>query len=115
MMRKFIEYDAKNSSSLWRTYKRIRVCVDVRKPLKSGNKIRRNGGEMKMVKFKYERMGVFCFFYGMLGHVDTSYEKLFQKDDEDGLRGWGPVLKVERRRNGGILRCRWLGEEGGGR
>lgn len=82
----FIEYDAKNSSSFSRTYIRIRVHIDVRKPLKRGKKIRRDEGEVKMVKFKYERMSVFYFYCGMLGHADTSCEKLFQKDEDDGAR-----------------------------
>lgn len=54
----FLEYDTKNSSNFWRSFMRIRVSMDVRKPLKKGKKIRKDGGEVKMVKFKYERLEV---------------------------------------------------------
>lgn len=59
----FVEHDTKNSSSFWRSYMRIKVCIDVRKPLRRGKKIRMNGGDIKQVFFKYERQGVFCFFF----------------------------------------------------
>lgn len=41
------------------------------------------------------RVDVFCFYCGMLGHADTSCVQLFQRDEDDGVRGWGPELKVE--------------------
>lgn len=50
----FVEYDSKNNSSFWRTYMRIRVRVNVCKPLKRGKKISKGGGEIMMARFKYE-------------------------------------------------------------
>lgn len=73
----FVEYDAKNNSSFWKSYMRIRVKLDVRKPLKRGKKLRLDDGEVKTVRFKYERLTVFCFLCGLLGHLDSSCEKLF--------------------------------------
>ncbi|WOH08183.1 hypothetical protein DCAR_0727620 [Daucus carota subsp. sativus] len=35
----FLQYDAKNNSSIWREFMRIRIRVDVRKPLKRKKKI----------------------------------------------------------------------------
>lgn len=42
---KFIEYDVNNSTALWRSFMRIKVAIDVRKPLKRCKKIRRQGGD----------------------------------------------------------------------
>lgn len=107
----FIEYDPKNMSSFWRSFMRIRVKVDVRKPLKRSKKISRGGGETKLVKFKYEKLTIFCFLCGLLGHSDSSCEQLFLMEEDNGVRGWGPELRVERRRNGGGGGCMWLCEE----
>ncbi|MCH89080.1 hypothetical protein A2U01_0009973, partial [Trifolium medium] len=40
----FLEYDKNNNTSIWRKYMRVRVRVDVRKPLKIEKKINLNGG-----------------------------------------------------------------------
>lgn len=110
----FVEYDAKNNSNFWRSYMRIRVRRDVRKPLKRGKKVRLDDGEVKTVRFKYERLTVFYFLCGLLGHPDSSCEKLFLMEEDDGVRGWGPELRVERRRSGDLSACKWLRQEGVG-
>lgn len=41
----FLEYDSKNNSRIWREFMRIRVRLDVRKPLKRRKKVmKKNGG-----------------------------------------------------------------------
>ncbi|MCH83589.1 DUF4283 domain protein, partial [Trifolium medium] len=40
----FVEYDKNNNTSFWRTYMRVKVRVDVRRPLKIEKKIKLNGG-----------------------------------------------------------------------
>jgi 14-3-3 protein epsilon len=35
----FVEYDKNNNNSFWRQYMRIRVCVDVRQPLKKDTRV----------------------------------------------------------------------------
>lgn len=35
----FVQYDAKNNSSIWREYMRIRIKMDVRKPIKRKKKL----------------------------------------------------------------------------
>lgn len=40
----FIMYDLKNNSSIWRECMRIKFKMDVRKPLKRKNKIKRKNG-----------------------------------------------------------------------
>lgn len=79
--------------------------VDVRKPLK---RVRLEDGEVKTVRFKDERLTVFCFLCGLIGRADSSCEKLFLMEEDNGVKGWGPELRVERRRPGDTGGFRWL-------
>jgi hypothetical protein len=106
----FLEYNEKNSSNFWRRYMRVRVMVDVRKPLVCRKSIKKKGAAAIMVNIKYERLGIFCYYCGMLGHAEDSCEKLYEVSEDDGVRSWGPDIRVEdnrRSRDGG---SRWAGE-----
>ncbi|XP_012080009.1 uncharacterized protein LOC105640334 [Jatropha curcas] len=66
----FIEADSKNFTGIWREYMRIRVSLNIHKPLKRRMQIKKARGDWIWIIFKYERLSTFCFFYGMLGHSD---------------------------------------------
>ncbi|XP_074327265.1 uncharacterized protein LOC141665185 [Apium graveolens] len=66
----YITYDNKNNSSIWREYMRIKVRIDVRKPLKRKKKIKRKNGSEFVVSCKYERLGDFCFACGLVSHTE---------------------------------------------
>lgn len=57
----FLEYDTKNSSSIWRDCMRVRIRLDVRKPIKRKKKIVKKDGQEIIILCKYERLGEFCF------------------------------------------------------
>lgn len=97
----FIEYDAKNGSNYLRQFMKIRVLLDVTKPLKRMKKIKMHGGGTSTIKFKYERLGNYCYYCGMLGHIEDYCEKLYSANSDDGTRIWGPELRVEKQRNHG--------------
>lgn len=65
----FVEYDKNNNTSFWREYMRLRVRIDVSQPLKKLTRVKNKGGDWSMVKFKYERLNVFYFVCGRLGHT----------------------------------------------
>lgn len=109
---KFVEYDMQNNSSLWRTYMRIRVTIDVRLPLKRFKKIKKQGGDWAVVSFKYERLNHFCFICGLLGHTDRFCEKLFITPEAEIKREWGAWLRAPTKRNMFLGGERWLREEG---
>jgi len=48
----------------------------------------------------YECFGTFCYYCGLLGHVDDSCDLLYENDKDDGVRQWGPELRVELNRRG---------------
>jgi 14-3-3 protein epsilon len=110
----FVEYDKNNNSSFWRKYMRIRVCVDVRHPLKKNKKVKSQGGDWCTVNFKYEKLGVFCFVCGIMGHAENKCEVRFSMERDDGNREWSSELRAESRRLSGRPTSRWLKEEGGG-
>lgn len=111
----FLDYDPSNNACVWRPYMRLRVRVDVTKPLKKNRRVRMEGEDWCIVCFKYEKLTTFCFVCGLLGHMEQNCEELFAKEVDDGVREWGPELKANTRRNGGGSGNRWLrnGKQGG--
>lgn len=92
----------------------LRVKLDVRQPLKQQAKVKNKGGEWCMVNFKYEKLGLFCFFCGLLGHSEQKYEVRFAMAEEDGVQGWSNNIREYLRRNGGGVSSRWLKNENPG-
>lgn len=66
----FLESVRNNFTGIWRDYLRIRVRIQIDKPLKRRMKIKTVGGEWFWVTFKYEHISTFCFICGMLGHAE---------------------------------------------
>jgi hypothetical protein len=110
----FVEYDKNNNSSFWRQYMRLRVRIDVRLPLKKETKVKDKEGRWCTVKFKYEKLGIFCFVCGVMGNAENKCEVRFSMEQDDGVRGWSSEIRAENRRQGGRLTSRWLREDGGG-
>ncbi|PNX64869.1 hypothetical protein L195_g054243, partial [Trifolium pratense] len=111
----FVEYDKNNNSSFWRQYMRIRVKVDVRQPLKKDTRVKNRAGEWCTVKFKYEKLGVFCFICGIMGHAENKCEVRYSMEHDDGRREWSAEIRADPKRQGGRQGSRWLKEERGGR
>ncbi|KAK7839912.1 uncharacterized protein CFP56_017386 [Quercus suber] len=49
-------------------FMRVRVALPISKPIRRGSFIAGSDGEKHWVKFKYERLPLYCHFCGMLGH-----------------------------------------------
>jgi hypothetical protein len=109
----FVEYDKNNKTSFWHQYMRIRVRIDVRLPLKKSTKVMNKQGEWCTVKFKYEKLGIFCFVCGIMGHVENKCLVRFEMEEDNGVREWSSELRAENRRQGGRITSRWLREENG--
>jgi 14-3-3 protein epsilon len=111
----FVEYDKNNKGSFWREYMRIRVRVDIRQPLKKESRVKSQGGNWCTVNFKYEKLGVFCFVCGLIGHGENRCAVRFAMTEDDGSRAWSKELRAEPRRRGGRQTSRWLTEDAVGR
>lgn len=94
----FIQYDVKNNSSIWRESMRIKIRVDVRKPLKRKKKIKRKNGSEFMVNCKYERLGDFCFACGLVTHMERFCRKSIDTRMDGGVKDWGAWLRAPPRR-----------------
>lgn len=107
----FLEYDPKNNTGIWRECMRIRIKVDIRKPLKRKKKIVRKNASEFIVSCKYERLGDFYFRCGMLSHTERFCQKKFQQSSEME-KEWGGWLRAQPRRVAG--KSKWLREDGDG-
>jgi 14-3-3 protein epsilon len=92
------EYDRRNT--VHSTYMRLKVRIDVNKPLQQSWKVRANEGNYVQIIFKYEKLGTFCYLCGLLGHTDKNCPKLFDMDHDDGTRGWGESIRPLSSRQG---------------
>jgi hypothetical protein len=109
-----MEYDKNNNSCFWREYMRLRIKMDVRVPLKKGTRVKDRNGNWCTVRFKYEKLGIFCFVCGIMGHAENRCETRFAMEVDDGNREWSNDLRAEPRRVAGRPKSRWLVEERGG-
>ncbi|KAL0413246.1 UNVERIFIED_CONTAM: Peptide-N(4)-(N-acetyl-beta-glucosaminyl)asparagine amidase [Sesamum radiatum] len=71
---KLKDVDVEPNGVIWGSSLRIRVAVNVTKPLKRAMKIRTVLGDEQLVRFTYERLPNFCYFCGHLGHTTHSWE-----------------------------------------
>lgn len=107
----FLEYDAKNSTSIWRDCMRFRIRLDVRKPIKRKKKIVKKDGSEFIVLCKYERLGEFCFTCGMVNHTDRICRNSKGNGDVEIAKDWGSWLGAPPRRVAGQVQSKWLREE----
>lgn len=97
----FLEYDSNNNSSILREFMRLKIRLDVRKPLKRKKKICKRDKTEVIVHCKYERLGDFCFTCGLLTHTERFCKKKFEGDGLIVSKEWGAWLRAPSRRNGG--------------
>lgn len=111
---KFLEFDPKNFQGLWRNYLRIKVAIDVRRPLRSKMRIKKSGGEWIWINFMYERMPSFCFYCGKIGHTDKLCETMFDNQQGQKERKYDSSLRASIRKQSGGMGNQWLREANGG-
>ncbi|MFQ6619982.1 hypothetical protein Gotur_000952, partial [Gossypium turneri] len=91
---KFIEYDTSIPSLGIQKFLRIRVCLDVTILLKRKKKVLIGKSMIVYTRFKYEKLSLFCFICGKLGHGESYC--LFQLHFEPSkiVFGWDLSLRV---------------------
>ncbi|KAI8005339.1 Uncharacterized protein LOK49_LG08G02355 [Camellia lanceoleosa] len=78
---KFIDMDFEDGGIAWSRTMRIRVAIDVWKPLWQGMKLSLSSADPLWVDFKYECLPIFCHFCGMLGHSDRKCDAKLSSAD----------------------------------
>lgn len=104
-----------NFKGVWREYIRIRVTLDLSKPLKRRMKLRKTGNEWFWINFKYENVPTFCFICGLLGHGEKFCSQLFEKPESEISKPYGAWMRAPLRRQNKLIGAKWLrtGEEEG--
>ncbi|KAL0292489.1 UNVERIFIED_CONTAM: hypothetical protein Sradi_6986200 [Sesamum radiatum] len=88
--------DLQRNPSSWGSFLRVRVAIDVSKPLPRALKIRTVLGDEQLVTFTYERLPNFCYLCGCIGHISKWCEQRFRKGFEDPGENtpFGPWLRA---------------------
>lgn len=85
-----IRYTRRDATSM-----RLKVMVDISKPLKAGFFLDREGRSSLWIQCKYEKLGRFCFKCGILGHEQDECRKqkwALVEAFSDGLYVWRLAL-----------------------
>ncbi|KAF5445647.1 hypothetical protein F2P56_034685 [Juglans regia] len=86
-----IRMEAEADGRAWRRCLRVRVAVDLHKPLLRGKWLKL-GEKQHWISFKYERLQSFCFKCGVLSHKGRNCARLRaeQQGDEQASYQFGP-------------------------
>ncbi|KAL4366805.1 hypothetical protein GQ457_05G028160 [Hibiscus cannabinus] len=93
----------------YRRFMRIKVKFDTRLPLKRRKKIAVSNGESTYARFEYERIKLFCFLCGKLGHDEAFCPVRLSVAKADIVFQWDISLRAPDRRP--QPENRWLREE----
>lgn len=104
----FLEADRNNFVGVWRDYLRVRVRMQIDKPLKRRMKIKKSGGDWFWVNFKYEHVPTFCFICGLLGHAEKFCSRIFETPADEIMKPYGPWMKATPRRQQYLTGSKWL-------
>ncbi|KAL0361675.1 UNVERIFIED_CONTAM: hypothetical protein Sradi_3852000 [Sesamum radiatum] len=80
---RFKEVDLDGNGEAWGSSVRIRVALDITKPLSRALKIRTILGDEQLISFTYERLPNFCYLCGCFGHLSRQCELQFQTNFQD--------------------------------
>ncbi|XP_016743058.2 uncharacterized protein [Gossypium hirsutum] len=107
---KFEEYDSSLVTRGVSKFMRVRVIIDVRLPLKRKKRIGIGQNRFIYVLFQYERLSLFCFICGRLGHGENYCEVRLRIGNQHIEFGWDLTLRAAPRRGGQVV-SKWIREE----
>lgn len=111
----FVKSDLTNFKGGWKMYARIRVTLNIDKPLRRRMKIKWEGADWSWVNFKYERLSTFCFVCGTLGHSERDCNLVYANLEKDIVRAYGAWLRAPTKNTQSQnLGTKWLRKSGEG-
>ncbi|CAO2822706.1 unnamed protein product [Amaranthus hypochondriacus] len=78
-------------------FRRVRILINVDKPLKRFQNVRLKGESTVKISLKYERLPHFCFLCGLMNHTEKNYTVVDEEDKERGYN-WGLDIKASPRK-----------------
>ncbi|KAM6570884.1 hypothetical protein CsatA_014964 [Cannabis sativa] len=104
----FIESDPNNFVGIWRDYLRVRVRINVDKPIKRRMKISIDNLSWYWTNFKYEKIPTFCFICGIIGHSEKFCPRLFLKPLHLHEKPYSLEQKATTQRRQSTFGAQWL-------
>lgn len=104
----FVKSCPSNFVGVWHEYMRVRVTIDLSRPLKRKMKIRKAGNEDFWINFKNENVPMFCFICGIIGHSKKICERLFEISEQEIVKPYGPWMRAPFRRQIKLVGAKWL-------
>ena len=90
-----IKVDVDNQGKVRRSSLRIKVLININKPLRRGVKLQIKGiQELQWFYIQYKRMPNFCYCCGLLGH-DREDCKMEGENDEDRGTSYGDWIRAK--------------------
>lgn len=105
---RYVKSDPANFHTMWKEYVRIRVAMNIEKPLKRRMKLKRSESSWNWINFKYERMGSFCFVCGVIGHSERECSIVYANPEKTIERAYGVWLRAPNRNVKTGTGARWL-------
>ncbi|MBA0605292.1 hypothetical protein Godav_017881 [Gossypium davidsonii] len=109
---KFLEYDLSDRFGNSYSLMRIRVQLNVTHPLKRRKKVMVGSDRIFYARFQYEKLSLFCFICGKLGHGESFCPIRTTMAPENIVFGWDLSIRAMARRQSVTPSC-WLREVGG--
>ncbi|GMY05644.1 hypothetical protein FCV25MIE_00883, partial [Fagus crenata] len=90
------EVDVFENGVGWATYLRVRICLDITKPIPRGRVVTFNSLGQMWVSFKYERLPWLCFHCGLIGHLERDCVSRLKNASSSlgGVQQYGPCLQA---------------------
>ena len=81
----------------WDKTARVKVSMDVTRPLRRVLRFRNRQGQIAMVEIKYERLPTFCYVCGILAHIERDCAEATE-EERSMEHQWGSWLRASPRR-----------------
>lgn len=81
----------------WDKSARLKVMMDITKPLRRIVKFRNSKGQVVIIEVKYERLPIFCYVCGTIGHIERGCNKV-PEEEQVVEKQWGAWLRASPRR-----------------
>ncbi|XP_060969744.1 uncharacterized protein LOC133036971 [Cannabis sativa] len=104
----FIESDPNNFVGVWRDFLRVRVRINVIKPIKRRMKVSTDNASWYWANFKYEKLPTFCFICGIIGHSERFCPRLFLKPLHLQEKPYTLELRASLQRRHSTFGAQWL-------
>ncbi|XP_057246850.1 uncharacterized protein LOC130589567 [Beta vulgaris subsp. vulgaris] len=94
----------------WDRSARVRILLDIKKPLRRVQRISLKDGSTVLVDVKYERLPTFCYACGLIGHIERDCLVNQEEDGNEGNKSSAiteaarePVVTVDEEVGSGVI------------